>query len=292
MSITARAKAIKLNHILVATDLSRASLWSLPYVSAIAGEYDSTIYIGHVIPLWVYTAARPQSFDIIEKECREHAQAELDRFSAEIKSQNINVQTLLSEGDVGIVIPDWCKQHDIDLIAVGTTGRSGVRKLFLGSVAEEIIRAAERPVLTVGRASSRRRSGPSRSILCATDFSKDSLLCASYALSMASHCRARLIVLTVIDEREEPESRASVVERLRALISNNSTLTSELEFLVASGNPAKKILEIAREHSADLITVGVRGAGGFARAASHFGSTAHDIIVGSSCPVLTVRASK
>jgi nucleotide-binding universal stress UspA family protein len=131
MSITARANAINFTNILVATDLSRASLWSVPYVSAIARQYGSNIYIGHVLPLAIYTAARPQSFDAIEKECREHAQEKLDRYSAQIKEQRVGVQTLLAEGDVGIVIPDWVKQHHLDLVAVGTTGRSGVRKLWL-----------------------------------------------------------------------------------------------------------------------------------------------------------------
>ena len=292
MSITARANAINFTNILVATDLSRASLWSVPYVSAIARQYGSNIYIGHVLPLAIYTAARPQSFDVIEKECREHAQEKLDRYSAQIKEQRVGVQTLLTEGDVGIVIPDWVKQHHLDLVAVGTTGRSGVRKLFLGSTAEEIIRSADCPVLTVGRAPSRQRSVGLRCILCATDFSEDSLLAACYALSLALRHGARLILLTVIDEKPGQESKSSLGHRLSDLISNKSKPVPELEVLVASGDPAKKILEIASEHSVDIIALGVRGAGGFARAASHFGSTAHDIVVGSSCPVLTVHVSK
>ena len=286
------AKAIKFSHILVATDLSRPSLWSLPYVSAIARQYASTIYIGHVLPMGVFTAARPQSFDVIEKECREHAQEKLDRYSTQIKEPGLEVQTLLAEGDVGIVIPDWIKQHHLDLIAVGTTGRSGVRKLVLGSAAEEIIRTADCPVLTVGRAFSGHRSVAFRRILCAIDFSEDSLLAASYALSLAVHHGARLILLTVIDEKAENESKSSFAQRLNELISNKSKPACELEILVASGNPAKRILDISNEHFVDLIALGVRGAGGLARAASHFGSTAHDIIVGSSCPVITARASK
>ena len=292
MSITARATAINFTNILVATDLSRASLWSVPYVSAIARKYGSNIYIGHVLPLAIYTAARPQSFDVIEKECREHAQEKLDRYSAQIKEQRFRVQTLLTEGDVGIVIPDWVKQHRLDLVAVGTTGRSGVRKLFLGSTAEEIIRSADCPVLTVGRASSRQRSVGLRCILCATDFSEDSLRAACYALSLALRHSARLILLTVIDEKQGQESKSSLAHRLSDLISNKSKPVPEPEVLVASGNPAKKILEIASEHSVDIIALGVHGAGGFARAASHFGSTAHDVVMGSSCPVLTVRVAK
>jgi len=292
MSITTRAQAMKLDHILLATDLSLPSLWSLPYVSAIAREYGSTVYIGHVLPPTIFTAARPQSFDVIEQECRAHAQEKLDRYSAKVKEPSLGVRTLLAEGDVGIIIPHWVTQHHLDLIAVGTSGRSGARKLFLGSTAEEIIRAADCPVLTVGRPFSGHRSVAFRCILCAIDFSEDALLAASYALSLAIHQNARLILLTVIDKQGEQESKLSREQRLNELVANNAKTVCELEILVARGGATRKTLEIASEHSADLIALGVRGAGGFARAASHFGSTAHDIIVGSSCPVLTVRAAK
>ena len=59
---------------------------------------------------------------------------------------------MLEEGDIGVILPRWIKKNHIDLVAVGTTGRSGVRKLALGSIAEEIVRDAECPVLTVGQA--------------------------------------------------------------------------------------------------------------------------------------------
>lgn len=290
MSATASLTAIKLKHILVATDLSPASLWSLPYVTAIARQYDATVYMAHVIPLGTYVAARPQSFDAIEEECRKTAQEKLDTFSAGVRKHGIQVQTLLTEGDVGVVLPDWIKKHDIDLVAVGTTGRSGVRKLVLGSIAEEIIREADCPVLTVGPASSDGSPVTLRSILYATDFSADSLQAAMYALSIAVHHDARLIVLHVRDEPGVEESKASLARRLHDLIPKDSNLAAKPEVLVAEGRPTKKILEIASEHSVDLIVIGVRGGGEFPRAASHFGSTAHDIIVRASCPVLTVRA--
>lgn len=281
---------ITLKNILVATDLSPASLWSLPYVVAIAHQYGSTIYLANVIPLGVYVAARPGSFDAIEVECLDYAQEKLDRFSARIRAQGIPVQTLLSEGDVGLVIPGWIKQHEIDVLAVGTTGRRGLRKLFLGSTAEELIREAPCPVLTVGPALSGETPASLRTILYATDFSADSFHAAAYVLSMARHHRARLILLHVTDEHGTQIPKQSSIQRLHDLVPDSPDLAIESEVLIAEGRPATKILEVASEHSVDLITIGVRGAGGLARAASHFGSTAHDVIVGASCPVLTVRA--
>lgn len=292
MASTAKAAAVKLERILVATDLSPASLWSLPYVTDIARKYGSTVFVAHAIPFGTYLIARPQTFDAIEEECRRGAQKKLDTYSAELKEQGLPAQTLLAEGDIGVVLPEWIKKNHIDLVAVGTTGKTGVRKFALGSIAEEIVLDAECPVLTVGEAAA---SAPGtkvalRGILYATDFSADSLRAGVYAISLAKHHGARLILLYVSKENEVRLSRAALVDRLLAIIPSGSNINAEA--LIAEGKPATKILEIAAEHSVDLIAIGVRGAGAFPRAASHFGSTAHDIIVGASCPVLTARGKQ
>lgn len=290
MCAVASSIAITLKNILVATDLSPASVRSLPYVVGIAHQYNSNIFLANVVPLEIYAGARPGSFDTIEAECHDYAQEKLDRFSAGIRAQGIPVQVLLTEGDVALAIPDWIQQHKIDLLAVGTTGRGGLRKLFLGSTAEELIREVSCPVLTVGPALSGEAPARLRSILFATDFSAESFHAGQYACSMACRYAARLILLHVTYEQATQDSRQSLMRRLHGLIPGDLNLPSEPEELVAEGRPAEKILEIANEHCADLIAIGVRGAGGLARAASHFGSTAHDVIVGATCPVLVLRA--
>jgi nucleotide-binding universal stress UspA family protein len=291
MAITAKAAAVKLERILVATDLSPASLWSLPYVTDIARKFGATVFVAHAMPLGTYVVARSQSFDAIQEECRRGAQEKLDTYSAELKEQGLPVQTLLAEGDIGLVLPEWIKKNHIDLVAVGTTGRSGLRKLALGSIAEEIVRDAECPVLTVGQAaaSTAGTKVALRSILYVTDFSADSLRAGAYAISLAEHHRARLTLLHVSNESDVKLSRAALVDRLQRVIPSGSNVSTEA--LIAEGRPATKVLEIATEHSVDLIVIGVRGAGGLSRAASHFGSTAHDIIVGAPCPVLTTRGT-
>jgi nucleotide-binding universal stress UspA family protein len=289
MRITAKAAAIKIKRILVATDLSDASLWSLPYVTEIANRYSSMVFLAHAIPLETYAVARPQSFDRIEAECLKGAQRTLDSLSAGLQGHGVQTRTLLTEGDTGVILPQWIKKHRIDMVAVGTVGRSGVRKLLLGSVAEEIIRTAECPVLTVGQASalSAGMTVTIRNIIHATDFSADSLEAGAYAVSLAQHHRSRLVVLHVRSEHESKLPKATLAEQLQRSIPGGLNLNAET--LIAEGNAATKILEIANEHSASLIVIGVRGAGEWPRRASHFGSTAHDIVLGAPCPVFTVR---
>ncbi len=288
MSATASATAITLKNILVATDLSAASLRSLPFVIAISREYGSTIYLAHVIRFGTFKVARPESFDAVELECRDYASGKLNRLSSGVRAEGVARQTLIGEGDVPLVICDWVDHQRIDLLAVGTSGRTGLRKLALGSVAEELIRAAPCPVMTFGPSLPPESPACIRRILLATDFSPSSMHAGLYACSMARRYDADLIILHVTPKVITQGSRRSLIRQLRDLVPGDSDLAIRPEELIAQGHPAAKILEIADEHGVDLIAMGVRGSGTSARASSHFGSTAHDVVVGAKSPVLVV----
>lgn len=285
MCATATSAAVKLKNIMVATDLSNASIWSLPLVTAIAGQYQSTIKLAHVIPIQAFQAARLESFDAIEMECRDYARAELERLSARLRVQGAVVETLIGEGDVARVICHWVNTQKIDLLAVGTSGRSGISKFAAGSIAEELIRTAPCPVLTFGPAISSEWPAHLRRVLHATDLSASSVNAGLFAWSLAHHYDSRLVVLCVTSEHLTQISRRALIRQLRYNFPTDSDLATPPEELIAQGKPAGKILEVADEHSVDLI---VMGSGGTARPSSHFGSTVHDVVVGASCPVLLV----
>ncbi len=288
MSPVVSSTAITLKNILVATDLSPASLRSLPYVVELARQYGSNVYLGHVIPMEIYGVARPDSLANVEAECFDYAQFELGKLSTAVGTKGISAQVLLTAGDAGVVIPEWVSEHKVDLLVVGTTGRSGLSKLLLGSIAEELIREALSPVLVVGPKVPNEAPPRARNILWATDFSPSALHAGQYACSMACHDAARVITVHVTDAAAGPASHQSLQEKLRDSIPEDLALSIASEQLVAQGRPAAKILEIADQHAVDLIVIGAHGAGGLGRAASHFGSTAHDVIVGAHCPVLVV----
>lgn len=292
MTTKTSAAPISFRQLLVATDLSPASVRSLPYIVGIAQRFDSTVFIAHVIPLLIYGVARPQSLEAAAKEVQEGAQEKLAAIAAKLRAQGIETRTLLAEGDIALVLPEWVREHHIELIAVGTTGRSGIRKLALGSTAEEIIRIAECAVLAVGPETSEESPAELQRILYATDFSADSAHAARYAISLAECSASRLIIVHVRGESKEQESGHALRQRLSELVASRGGHSALSEVLVAEGNPTDKIIEIANQHAADLIVIGVRGAGALPRLASHFGSTAHDIVVRARCPVLTVRAPR
>ena len=138
-------------HILITSDLSPESLWPCRQVSDLARKFDSRITLLHVVTDLVaipYGAplAPPQSAPADEK-VLEHARMALDE-QGRTFDDDLGVQTVVTTGDsVPHVIRDYVKEHDVDLLALSTHGRKGLRHLALGSVAEAILRHAEIPVL-------------------------------------------------------------------------------------------------------------------------------------------------
>jgi nucleotide-binding universal stress UspA family protein len=186
---------------------------------------------------------------------------------------------------------EFARNSRADLVVMGTSSRGGLSKVLLGSTAEEIIRVAPCPVLTVGPHVTAEASVGVRSIVCATDFSLGSLRAAEFAVSLAHKFRADLTLVHVVDEAltESPDLAIWRTEqRLREMIPSEPKLLYEPKVVVEIGPVAERILAVANELIADVIVMGVRGAGAFADTVSHFGSIAHRVVAIAPCPVMTV----
>jgi nucleotide-binding universal stress UspA family protein len=110
-------------------------------------------------------------------------------------------EALFGTGDVWTVLSRLIRERDIDLVVLGTHGRTGARKLLMGSIAEKVFRHATCPVLTAGPNVSPNPEGKARfqPILFATDFGKESLEALPFALHLAEKGRAQLTMLHVVD---------------------------------------------------------------------------------------------
>ena len=131
-------------------------------------------------------------------------------------------------------------------------------------------------------------------VLYATDFATSSLIAASIAMSFAREFQAHLVMLHVmreyIDLHKKPGPIEKTLRRLEEMIPETSGLWFEPEAVVKFGDPSYEILDVAREQKADLIVLGVRPAKDHPSASAHSPwATAHQVIAGARCPVLTVR---
>ena len=277
---------ISLASILVATDFSSASQAALAYALSIARRYGATLYLAHIV--------RDSARAVVDDAWREGQRLTTDLLvSGQLRG--IPHKLLVGQGEIWEGLSPLITQNHIDLLVVGTRGRSGLAKMLLGSVAERIFRQACCPVLTVGPNSpdpATQESGLRR-ILYATDFTPQSLFASNYAFSLAHQYQARLILLHVVREPADAtlqKGRAleEAQERLRALIPADAGLQFEPEFVVGFGTPGTRILEVASEKTPELIVLGVTqpAAGGLG---GRRWTVASEIAAQAPCPVLTVR---
>jgi nucleotide-binding universal stress UspA family protein len=301
MNTVEAGKRIALKNVLFATDFSPCSNAALPYALSVARRYGATLHAAHVVPTDAdLLFMSPENWTAVAAEEDERIQGHIEQLEHHL--QGLPHDVLTPRGKVSDALVQIIEEHDIDLLVLGTHGRTGVRKLVMGSVAEEIFRRAACPVLSVGPNVSCKPNGEIQfqHILFATDFSEDSLAALPYAFSLAEEDESQLELLHVV---EQPAAgivdlktvTASLMRRLKQLVPPEAEPWCHAECLLEFGRqfarPTERILEIAGDRAADLIVLGVRPVHGNPGVITHFASTtAQQIATYATCPVLTVRA--
>jgi len=287
------AKPLKLKNLLWTTDFSPASSASLPYAAALARRYDSRIFLAHVVVPHPYPLVSPEAVPYVEG-LGQAVSTRLSELEKVDELEGLPHEVLLVHGEVAEELNAMVKEHQIDLLVLATHGRRGLRRFLLGSVAEEIWRTAECPVLTVGPHVLARpvQEIALQQILYPTDLSAESFAAAPFALSFALEYESRLTVLHVVPAAVRVSARLltrAFRDELREIFPAETVPWCEPDCIVESGDPAQTILHIAKERHADLIVLGVRSPEALSH--QHISNVAYPVVAGADCPVLTVRAA-
>jgi nucleotide-binding universal stress UspA family protein len=291
-AVQARTR-ITLKNILFATDFSQAADAAAPIAIQIARRYEAKVYGVHVNRFDDYTGAAPNAWAAIAEAAEKQTKEDAGRLNEQL--QDIEHEVVIGEGNLWEVLSSVIQQKEIDLVVVGTRGRTGFGKTLLGSVAEQILRQSPCPVLTVGP-----HVNPwsdeyvkMREILYATDLATDTPIAAPYAISLAQENQAHLVLLHVIEDAKAgyPVDSPDVVtvkeRKLQQLVTEQAGLWCEPSYIVEQGPAAEKILDVAKRRPTDLIVLGARPAKGLA---THMNiGTVHKVVSQAKCPVLTVR---
>jgi nucleotide-binding universal stress UspA family protein len=151
-----RTQMLDKNRIIYATDLSPASLAAFPHAIHLAVALGAEMTILHVLPAPVGVLAvdggyvAQEIWDDLYSGLRAHADAELDRLVKEAVGNGVRVTTSIVDGGTADEqIVGAARDLKADMLVLGTHGRTGVAKLFLGSVAARVVATAPCPVLTV-----------------------------------------------------------------------------------------------------------------------------------------------
>jgi nucleotide-binding universal stress UspA family protein len=284
---------LKLDNVLVPTDFANASERALAYARAFAEDYGAKIFISHAVnptpPIFVPMEPIPIDLDAEWQD----AQEQLNRFLSDNSLSGTRHEGILGRGETWCVIDDAIRRHSIDLIILGSGGKHGLKKLVLGSGAEQIFRQADCPVFTVGPKVALPCGDVAafRHIVFATDFSAGSLRALPYTLALAEENQASLSLLHVMPmviPQQQTEVAKATQKRLSALIPPEAEDWCHPAPVVSFEFPSEGILQVAEEQSADLIVMGVHKRAPVA--SSHLPwAIAYEVICHAHCPVLTVR---
>lgn len=295
-----------LRRILVPTDFSPCAEQALAHAAFLARQYDAAIHLVHVVPVAPgYPLAGVQATETkdageVERRLRDlvddHDLGDLD----------VRCHAERGEEGVGRVLLETAANVDADLIVLGTHGRRGVRRLFLGSEAEEVIRGADRPVLAVRQLDPSAEPSAIHRVLVPVDLSEHSTRALAHAVELARRYDAHLHLLHVVQPLPDYElpgiyqsslpPRTDVTdaltdsahEELAGLTEQIDLPAGRVRADVQHGDPASVIVDTAAEDDIDLIVLASHGRTGLERFL--MGSVAEKTIRSAPCPVFVVKA--
>ncbi len=196
------------------------------------------------------------------------------------EAEGIECETIAHRGgDVHRHLIDDAKEVGATLIVMGRKGRTGLKRLMMGSVAEAVIGDAPCNVLVVPR-----DAGLSlKKILVATDGSVRCERAIAEAMSLTKRSGSTLIAISVARRESEGDNALANVQQVRELAEQEGLA---VETVTAVGVPYQNIVHVAKERDVDLIVVGRKGITGIK--SFFMGSNSERVIALSACAVLVV----
>jgi len=278
---------ISVHHVMCPTDFSEFAERAFAEAIRLARWFGARVTVLHVfpppIPMGPDMSSLPFTAEITEG-VRNANLNELRRFVETAGHGGVPIELVCREGDARREIQDAARETNVDLVVMGTHGRTGLARVALGSVTEAILAHPPAPVLVV-----RKRAAPHdglfRKMLCAVDLSEWSAETMAFALAVAQEGTKHVTVLNVIDDSDATHARAALA-RLRKLIPEHADDSGPIEARVGFGVVEREIVRIAEQNGADVIVIGTHGRGAIDRIL--FGSTPRDVVRTAGCPVLVV----
>jgi nucleotide-binding universal stress UspA family protein len=303
---------VAIERILCAVDLSECSRTALIHALALSRWYRARLTVLHVFRQVTTVEATAAGLGMgayapvgLATIPRAEVETQVQAFVAGVPGTADVDVAIVEAGNVRETILAQAQALRADLLVLGSHGLTGLQRLMLGSIAESVLRHAPIPVLIVPpHAPAVPESGvPFKRIVCAVDFEADSYPAVHHALNLAQESDSELTLLHVLqvpvprrvageavplDVDAARQTLAQLArKRLDALVPDEARAYCSVHAEVTEGRPADEILRFARDRSADLVIMGVRGRD--ALDVALFGSQTRTVVHEVQCPVLTVR---
>jgi nucleotide-binding universal stress UspA family protein len=283
---------IRIQNILVPVDFSDASKRAVNYGLSLALDFKARLILAHIahFDTAAYDKAKADLIELIPPDCREPLTFEIIVKSGDVRSELL-----------GIV-----QDKEIDLVIMGTRGRSYFERMLLGSVTDRMLRKLHVPILTVSHLDPEREIHtpgpvPLQKILYATDLASGSEEGLKFSIRLARGLDATLTVAHVAQFADAAfhgvegaaflpdyanEIRAQAEERLSRLVALVSDGSVPISTVLAEGVPYETVNRLAEQLKADLIIINLQNKGLLERAV--LGATAERVIRTATVPVLSL----
>ncbi|MBC8392476.1 MAG: universal stress protein [Deltaproteobacteria bacterium] len=297
---------IQIKKIVCSTDFSDLSNQALPYGIALAREFEAKLYVCHVIDLTPTSVAGEVHLYPIEAQNRSlnYAFEQIERLMG---NEQVDWEPLIIIGHPADEIRRVAGTKDVDLAISATHGRSGLKRLLLGSVTERLMRTLPCPLLIIRDPVpdlnlSENNTFRFQRILVGCDFSSDSKLAFQYGLNLAQEFQSELHLVHVFEppeyrdlrkrekefeENNQKNLRDRLNEKLISMVPEETHHWCSLKTTLLDGQPYKELTRYAEIHKIDMVILGVRGRGLVETLL--LGSTTDRVVRRSPCPVLSVR---
>ncbi len=266
MPVLSEPTAVSVEKIMIATDFSAASERALAYAKALALRFGSLLELVHVFDPTVVVSWESAELEISPEERLRMSAQRLGDLERKLLGAGIVTRTVCRGAHrPAAALLQIVKDDRIDLVVAGTSSKTGMERVILGSTAEQLIRSAGCPVLTVGPHARLPEPGPLtfRTIVFANDFSPEATKAAVYALSFAEDAGAKLYSCFALENQYEYNKSHKELDEgfrnaLKARIPESSYDWCDPECVVEHGAAPKAILDLANRVDADLIVLGAR----------------------------------
>lgn len=279
--------SVAIHNIAVATDFAESSAHAVEHALAIARHFGATVHLLHMVQPSKF-AFVPDMMPAIDEASTRDCEQYVARLTGIHRLDGVKLERWVEQGEISEVVNPFVRDHRIDMLVVGTHGRSGIPRLLLGSVAQQIFHYVRCPVLVVGpRAPG---SGPElqlKKVLFATDLSHESLAAVPWMLTAVEEWHTELDILHVCTtgNSEHPRLMNELRTRIDAALEDKQHGGVRLHLL--RGKPMPCVTDFALHNHEDAIILGLKPHRGLYD--GPFWSHAYEIMRHAPCPVLSVR---
>lgn len=284
--------------VLVPTDGSEHAERAATHAQYLATAFDATVHVVTVVDL--QAAGGPFDAGGVDDAFVDRLEAEGERAIEAIEStfEGSALETAVVRGQPDEAILDYADEYGVDVIAMGTHGRTGFGRYLAGSVTEAVVRHAEVPVLTV-RQTAASQEADYDEVMIPTDGSAAAGAAVEHGLAVADRTGARVHAVNVVNVNDLATGADYTLptELLDSFEKQGQRITDEIASAardrgldavteVREGFPGRDLLDYAETAEIDLIAMGTAGRTGLRRFL--LGSTAERVIRHADAPVLAV----